>query len=297
MKPGQRINLLKKLAKKLAEFSYTDGDLILRQFNLPWTDQWQGGGDNYNYYLSMVESGKNEHLVELHEYLFPHDPLPGLVTTEIANGWKANHLRLFLSHSSKRALQVGQIKHELLAYGIDAFVAHEDIEPTTEWLKEITKALASCHALAAILCGDFKTSRYCDQEIGFALQRGILVIPVRVAADPYGFMAPLQGVAAFDLKPVEIASEIRKLILSNPTTKEIAAVGERTSMENLVREFLTSSNYGTSTALLKQLESYESLPEALVESIEANWKKNDQITGCGGIPRRMEIFFARHLKR
>lgn len=256
---------------------------------------WEGSGDNYDYYLAMVERGENENLIELHEYLFPDDPLPGVVSADSTNLWKPNHLRLFLSHSSRRALQVTQIKTELLEFGIDAFVAHEDIEPTTDWLNEIRRSLNTCHALAAILCDDFKTSMYCDQEIGFALQRGILVIPVRVALDPYGFMAPLQGVAAFKMKPAEIALEIRKLVSNHPTTKDAAVAAERVALANLVDGFISSSNYGTSTTLLKRLESYEKLPRALVDKIAANWEKNDQISGCAGIPRRMEFFLKRHL--
>jgi hypothetical protein len=294
MKPGQRINLLKKLAKRLAEFTYSEGDLILRQFSIPWTDQWSGGGDNHSYFLAMVERGDDEHLVSLHNYFFPDDPLPGLVVSESITSWKPSHLRLFISHSSKRALQVGQIKTELLAFGVDAFVAHDDIEPTTEWLIEIRKALGSCHALVAVLCDDFKSSNYCDQEVGFGLQRGIPIIPVIVNLNPYGFMGPLQGFAATDLSPSIIASAIRKLLFNHATTKDIAEIAEQVSLEKLVNDFLNSSNYGISTTLLQRLEGYDSLPRPIVNKVAMDWKKNDQITGCMGIPRRMELFLKRH---
>ena len=295
MNPGQRINLFKKVARRLAEMSFSDGDLILRQFNFPWTDQWEGSGNAYSYYLEMIERGKDEDLVDLHEYLFPRDPLPGVAAADSGAIWKTDYLGLFLSHSSKRALQVTQIKNELLSFGIDAFVAHQDIEPTSEWLTEIRKALSSCHAFAAIICGDFQSSHYCDQEVGFALQRGILVIPVRVELDPYGFMAPLQGISAFNLKPSEIASELRKLIVNHPTTRDAAAAAERASIARLGDDFLNSSNFGTSTELLKRLESYGKLPRVVVEKIAASWEKNDQIAKCMGIPRRMEVFLKRHL--
>ena len=47
--------------------------------------------------------------------------------------WKPLFFRLFLSHSSRQAVQVSKLKKELLSHGIDGFVAHEDIEPTKEW--------------------------------------------------------------------------------------------------------------------------------------------------------------------
>lgn len=295
MKVGQRINLIKKLAKHLAEFGFSEGNLILRQFGLPWSNGWSAGEEE-SYFLSMLEKGQDEQLVELHEYLFPEDTLPGISLSPRGGNWSEGSLRLFLSHSSKKKLLVTQIKQELLEYGVESFVAHEDIEPTKEWLEEIKLALNTCHAFVAILCSDFKSSNYCDQEVGYALQRGLLVVPVRVKIDPYGFMAPLQGVSAFEKEPVEIAKEIKKLLALHPTTKPLMMAAESKRVERLVNDFLCSSNYPTSTALLKKLEAYDVLPIKLVEKIKKNWEKNDQIYGCRGIPRRMEDFFKYHAR-
>jgi hypothetical protein len=294
MKTGQRINLIKKLATRLGEHGYGDGDLTLRQFGLPWTDSWTGSGGPVDYFLAMVEHGDVGHLSAMHAYLFPGDPLPGLAATPAGGRWQEGTLRLFLSHSSTKKLLVAQIKQELLEFGIESFVAHEDIEPSREWLDEIRLALNTCHAFAAILCQEFKKSNYCDQEVGYALQRGLLVIPVRLEIDPYGFMAPLQGVPAFNKKPSEIAADIRKLLLTHPTTKPIIGVAEEKRIEHLVNDFLCSTDFGTSTKLLKNLEAYDVLPKKLIEKIAANWEKNDQIVGCLGIPRRMGYFLKHH---
>jgi hypothetical protein len=44
-----------------------------------------------------------------------------------------------------------ELKDALVLYAIDGFVAHEDIEPTKEWLIEIETALETCHGLVALL--------------------------------------------------------------------------------------------------------------------------------------------------
>jgi hypothetical protein len=202
-----------------------------------------------------------------------------------------------LSHSSKKKALAAEIKQELSGYGIELFVAHEDIKPTLEWLDEIRLALNTCHAFAAILCQDFKTSSYCDQEVGLALQRGVLIIPVRLEIDPCGFMAPLQGVSAFGKVANEIAIDIRTLLLAHPATKGVMVAIEEKATERLAKDFLCADNFGTSSKLLKKLEAYDTLPKKLVEKIASNWKRNPQIVGCNGIPRRMDAFLRYHAQK
>lgn len=294
MKIGQRINLIKKIATKLSEFDYAEGDLVLRAFGLPWTDQW-GGDSSYQYYIQMVEDGDSEKLIELHDYLSPDDTLP--VSTKQGNGhWPKGVLRIFLSHSTTKKLKVTQVKKELRKYGIDCFVAHEDIQPTKEWLREIRVALETCHCLVSFICEEFPKSSFCDQEVGFALQRGILVIPVRLGVDPYGFMAPLQGVQAKDRNPEDIAMDIYKILSGNTLTKNLVLKANNKAFSDFVDKFLTSSNFGDSSSMLKKLEDYEAgtIPMVYINKIAENWEKNDQIKFCNGIPKRMAKFLNRH---
>ena len=48
----------------------------------------------------------------------------------------------------------GLLKSELARLGVSCFVAHEDIEPSTEWQEEIMAAVFSMHALAGLLTSD-----------------------------------------------------------------------------------------------------------------------------------------------
>jgi len=45
---------------------------------------------------------------------------------------------------------MGRLQSSLRRFGISAFVAHVDIDPTKEWQDEIEAALFSMDALAAI---------------------------------------------------------------------------------------------------------------------------------------------------
>ena len=69
--------------------------------------------------------------------------------------WKPGHFRLFISHLSANKESASNLKRCLLDYGIDCFVAHEDITPSKEWEMEIEKALFTMDALCAIVVPDF----------------------------------------------------------------------------------------------------------------------------------------------
>ena len=80
-------------------------------------------------------------------------------------------------------------------FGISCFVAHSDIEPTRTWQKEIEKALFSMDVLIALMTEDFSDSNWTDQEIGVAIGRNVLILPIRMGADPYGFIGKYQAIS------------------------------------------------------------------------------------------------------
>ena len=84
-------------------------------------------------------------------------------------------------------------------------------------------ALNSAHALAAFLTYNFHKSEWTDQEVGIALGRGLLVIPVYLEIDPYGFMARKQAMSG-NLKNIERLAmgliNILTLLEDNPYEKE-----------------------------------------------------------------------------
>ncbi|QDV89358.1 hypothetical protein RAS2_04240 [Phycisphaerae bacterium RAS2] len=107
--------------------------------------------------------------------------------------WGAYHVRVFLSHKATVKVETSRLKQSFAHCRIGAFVAHEDIEPTQEWQREIERALFSMDALVALLTPDFHESNWTDQEVGVAIGRGVPLIAVRLGRDPYGLMGKGQG--------------------------------------------------------------------------------------------------------
>lgn len=104
-------------------------------------------------------------------------------------------------------------------YGITSFVAHEDIKPSKEWLKEIEKALNSMDCMSVIMYEGFHESKWCDQEVGVALGKSITVLPLLPDGDPYGFLGEYQGVKIKGIYPNDVAKEIFNILCNIPNTR------------------------------------------------------------------------------
>lgn len=110
--------------------------------------------------------------------------------------WGDVGFRAFLSHKSEVKKETAALKDELAIFGVSCFVAHEDIHPTKEWQDEIENALASMDGFVALMTVKFHESDWTDQEVGFALARGVPLIAVRLGMNPYGFIGKFQGLAS-----------------------------------------------------------------------------------------------------
>ena len=130
------------------------------------------------------------------------DSSPAAIITsedQLIKLWRPGYFRLFISHKAEQKKQATLLKDELQCYGVSCFVAHEDIEPTKEWQIEIEKALFSMDALVALMTEGFFVSFWVNQEIGVAIGRSVPVIPIRLEADPLGFIGKYQAITCKDI--------------------------------------------------------------------------------------------------
>ncbi len=183
--------------------------------------------------------------------------------------WKPGYFRLFLSHRSESKVSAANLKVSLQNYGIDGFVAHEDITPSKEWELEIEAALFSLDALCAIVIPGFEKSRWCDQEVGIALGRRKMVFSIKKGKNPYGFFGkyqalPNQGSAN------DMAKELAKAISANELTKGIYF----TKLVNLV---LNASSEPMALRFIKVLSEAENLDKQFVSLLQDNFANNQTI--------------------
>jgi hypothetical protein len=271
------------------------------------SDNWNGGTYGYTLQLEVpartfarlgdgVDGIEKEILARIKRFtrLYPNEHVEGVIiapsleeqTPENVAKWKAagtpsfwkeGTLRLFLSHVSSFKLEASAIGHSLSSYGISAFVAHEDIEPTNEWEDEIRLALATCDALACLLTSSFNESKWTDQEVGFAVGLGTLVVPVRLGLDPYGFMARYQGYSGFGKKPLELAEALAAILAKHQLTRARMA-------EALVISFENSTSYAEAKTRAKHLSLVQGWSNELAGRARRALTENDQIAGAYGVP-------------
>jgi hypothetical protein len=205
---------------------------------------------------------------------------------EAPSFWQPGFFRLFISHTSANKIAAHNLKSSLTKYQVVSFVAHDNIEPTKEWQAEIERALRTADALTAIITPDFLESKWCDQEVGIALGRGKLVVPLRKGADPYGFLGKYQGLQTEGLAASAVAEDLANILIGHSLTAQRMA-------DALLERLTTSNTYENSRAAMTMLERLPRLNSSqvarLVESIDAN----DQVRDAGRVPERIRNLIAK----
>lgn len=200
--------------------------------------------------------------------------------------WEADMLRLFLSHVSVYKVRIEELKSVLSRYGISAFVAHEDIEPNREWQNEIELALDSMHALCALLTPEFHGSDWTDQEVGFALGRGVPVISVRLGLDPYGFIGKNQGLGGKLDSTAPLASSILGILMREDRTKSIMC-------DALVGALVRATSFATAKQVATALLAVKGLSLGQLGRLKTAARENLQVQGSWGVPEIIDQLTSR----
>ena len=189
--------------------------------------------------------------------------------------WEDERFRLFLTHVATQKRAAHELKSYLGYFGVDAFVAHDDIQPGREWRLVIESALHSCDALAGLLHEGFHESDWCDQEVGIALGRGIAVVPIQFDLLPYGFFGSVQAVNnAASQESGTLALNLVLVLLKDKRTSEklTAAIVDELARANSFDQANKLSRILAQDAPLLSREQTEQLRKAE--------KANDQLQGA-----------------
>ena len=182
--------------------------------------------------------------------------------------WGESGYRVFLSHKNEVKKEAAALKAEMKLFGISSFVAHEDITPTREWQDEIEAALETMDAFVALLTKDFHDSLWTDQEVGFAVARGIPIIGVKLGRDPYGFIAKFQGLRCkWDEAPTKIAS----LLIKHPKM-----------LDAFIGALPRCGSFADGLKLAQMLPEIESLSLTQADEMASAHNRNSDLYGCWG---------------
>jgi len=206
---------------------------------------------------------------------------------DIPSFWQQGFFRLFITHVALHKAEAHELKEHLAQFQVAAFVAHDDIEPTREWQAEIERALRTMDALVALISPEFLDSRWCDQEVGIAIGRGKLVIPLRRGADPHGFLGKYQGLQADGVDSSTRAQRIMDILINNPQSSTRMA-------DALVDRVARALTYETAKRAASLVERLPGLNTRQVARLLASIEENDQVKDAFGVPGRLRAIAERY---
>ncbi len=181
-------------------------------------------------------------------------------------------LKVFLSYHHKDRKAAGRVKECLSVFGMDVFLAHEDLEPSTQWQEEILKNLRKSDVFMPLLTKSFHSSNWTDQETGIAFASGKFILPLKVSPDPYGVIGKLQALKV--RKELEDTCwKIVQFLASHPD------LGDR-PRDGVIDAFLKSTSFEESARFAAALLKLEPFSDSQLNRIVEGGAKNSQIY-CG----------------
>lgn len=275
---SQRVSYLKEIGSRFNAEDWSLIDVTLSQFELPTANQWNG--TKAAYVMEMAKHASDSVLTELAQhvgYIVEAEPKAGIDPPF----WRPRMFRLFISHLSTERKRAALLQEALLPFGISAFVAHNDIEPTLEWQSQIEAALATADSLVALLHPTFHESKWTDQEIGFAMGRGLPIFAVRLGQDPYGFIGRFQAFTGKGKSAAGLAEELFNAYRKHKQTQ--TRMGEV-----LVSLFEDSDSFAEAKQRVGYLEGLEVWDSSFIPRIKNAVKANSQVSGSWHVPERVE---------
>jgi len=264
----EKISLIDRIGRELqSRMGYSDIDVYLSAHGVDCKDFQPSTNSKWVYVKELLANSSEDLVLTIANELELDHGLSKASLKE-TSFWKPGYFKLFLSHLVTFKVQTSKLQQALRQYGISSFVAHEDIEPSKEWQIEIESALHTMDAMAVLLMEGFKESNWCDQEVGVAVGRDVLIIPVRKGLDPYGFIGKYQGIQAVNKTLGEVAHEIFQTILNSPKTR-----GKM--LRSLSNAISQSTDIGEALEKLITLQSIKNIPQEILDTMKMSVSENN----------------------
>lgn len=162
-------------------------------------------------------------------------------------------------------------------------MAHNDIEPSEEWIDRILKELRNCDVFMPILTKYFNRSKWTDQETGCALVLKKLIFPLKIDVDPHGFISRYQ---AHSLKTNDLPGSVcavLQILSKKPKVGDLVR-------DALIEVFSSSESFRSAKRNTERLLSFKGFNMDQVKKIIQYTINNDQIHRCFAAQRPLRDF-------
>ncbi len=195
---------------------------------------------------------------------------------------------MFVSYAEADKALAGKVKEGLEKYGLETFLAHEDINPAEEWQQVILDNLESTDVFIPLITADFPRSKWTDQESGIALTHGKVIVPLSIDGNnPYGFVGRFQGMKINSQLPVECSEIVKAIIRRRPQL-------EPQILDSLIKSFASSRSWTAAKERANLLMEFEQMTVGQVDEIFKAATQNSEIQGSFGARDVLPKLFERH---
>jgi hypothetical protein len=292
MKPGERVLTIQSIVGALWSQDRSTTNLIFRQFGLsepvglsePDARGFNDSGEDYDRLIRLVEAIPDDTLLAMADTLAPDRPrgdvgeAPAVPPSSEHGPWATDFFRIFVSHTYEYHKRVGLFKRLLEDKGVECFVAHADIAPSSEWRDAIRAALRTCEALVVYLTPDFRDSQWTDQEVGHCLATGVPILTVRFGAELHGFLERYQALNGETVKESELPDRVFGAFAAQIATRDRVA-------DSLVLAFRRSPSFGTTSSLIDLARHVPRFTAEQLDGLEHAARENHEVRDYARVDR------------
>lgn len=196
-------------------------------------------------------------------------------------------LDIFISHADENKKIAREIADEMKKHeGINAFVSHDDLEPGTNWKKDLTDRITECDVFVILLTDKFHLAEWTEQEVGIAHSCKKRMIPIRFDNTPTtGFMTDYQATKiSYPIQEDEIKNLIDVVVAYSDE-------GQR-HVNQLIDQLRSASNFTDANAYAKILfNTTQKFTPEQINKIANSYLENYEIRGAwSSNPKCLDLF-------
>ncbi len=198
-------------------------------------------------------------------------------------------VRAFISYSTEDKILAGKIKEGLESFGIETFLAHEDIDPAAEWEQVIIDNLESTDIFIPVITKNFPKSKWTDQESGIAFTKSKVIVPVSIDGNhPYGFIGKFQSLK-LDTKSKDIdCISIIQAVIKKKSQLETQII------DSVIKIFVSSFSWDAAARNIQPLLKFDNFSKDQIRKICLAVIDNSQINGSFGARSNIRTFLNNH---
>lgn len=224
----------------------------------------------HEYWSNVALSMEDENDPDYQKALAPLQQMPP--KPEAMTFWQPGEIRLFISHRDVHKRSAFLLAEALAEFGVSCFVAHDTIQATKEWRREIMNGLETMEAMLVFLTSDFAESPYTNQEVGFALGRRVPILSVKLEdKDPPAFINHEQALRGSLSDPAASATQILGLLTQKLGREDRIQTAAISSFVNSPSWSDVTPRFNRMNTLVKKLSDGE------LATIIRGFKSNSQL--------------------